>query len=148
MQLGAARDGQARKPLPCPFLPFKCAYEHQLACPSQEKLNIFVQWECSKIAFFVVIPSLKEAQEFFDKKQDVVVPCEQPQSPHPPITGGPNTEGPSTGSPSTGSPSTGSPSTGSPSTGSLSTGCLSTRSPINLEQRKILTPKGTVVFCY
>ena len=96
-----------------------------------------------KNCFFVVISSLKEAQEFFDKKQDVVVPCEQPQSPHPPITGGPNTEGPSTGSPSTGSPSTGSPSTGSPSTGSLST-----RSPINLEQRKILTPKGTVVFCY
>ena len=111
-----------------------------------------------KYCFFVVILSLKEAQEFFDKKKDVVVPCEQPQSPHPPITGSPNTEGPSTGgpstggpsigSPSTGSPSTGSPSTGSPSTGSLSTGSLSTRSPINLEQRKILTPKGTVVFCY
>ena len=120
-----------------------------LFSPSNAPMNInLLALPKKKIAFFVVIPSLKEAQEFFDKKQDVVVPCEQPQSPHPPITGGPNTEGPSTGSSSTGSPSTGSPSTGSPSTGSLSTGCLSTRSPINLEQRKILTPKGTVVFCY
>ena len=120
-----------------------------LFSPSNAPMNInLLALPKKKIAFFVVIPSLKEAQEFFDKKQDVVVPCEQPQSPHPLITGGPNTEGPSTGSPSTGSPSTGSPSTGSPSTGSLSTGCLGTRSPINLEQRKILTPKGTVVFCY
>ena len=120
-----------------------------LFSPSNAPMNInLLALPKKKIAYFVVIPSLKEAQEFFDKKQDVVVPCEQPQSPHPPITGGPNTEGPSTGSPSTGSPSTGSPSTGSPSTGSLSTGCLSTRSPINLEQRKILIPKGTVVFCY
>lgn len=120
-----------------------------LFSPSNAPMNInLLALPKKKIGFFVVIPSLKEAQEFFDKKQDVVVPCEQPQSPHPPITGGPNTEGPSTGSSSTGSPSTGSPSTGSPSTGSLSTGCLSTRSPINLEQRKILTPKGTVVFCY
>lgn len=135
-----------------------------LFSPSNAPMNInLLALPKKKIAFFVVIPSLKEAQEFFDKKQDVVVPCEQPQSPHPPITvspntegpgtggpstGGPSTGGPSIGSPSTGSPSTGSPSTGSPSTGSLSTGCLSTRSPINLEQRKILTPKGTVVFCY
>lgn len=66
--------------------------------------------------------SLKEAQEFLGKKKDVVIPCEKSQSPPPPDAGSPSTLSPSTGSPSTRSPSTG--------------------SPVNLEQRKILTPKG------